>query len=410
MELAKRVGNQIAGVIANAQLYAKLNTAQTALEDSERRYRTLIESGSDVVYTTDESGNFSFVAPAVKRLTGYSPDELEGRHFTFLIHKDWVNDTRRFYWRQFKNREMETTFQFPITTKSGQTKWVEQRVTRLNPADSEADDGNAADGVSNFHGVVRDITDRRAAEEAELQRAAAEARAEALRRTNQRVVTAQETLRRDIAQQLHGSIQNRLILLLHRLETARSKVSDEDANKDIQDIHQDLHTILETDIRNISRQLYPAILRQGIVPAIQMLTDRIEPMIPVRLQIDDELVRQERTDRRLTPEPVRLAIFRIAEEALTNIVKHAKASAVEVELKLTNDRNSLHVMVRDDGSGFDLANTTGSVGLAGMEDYANTMSGRYSIWSEPGKGTVVEATLPISGPDESTEPTIASSG
>ena len=133
-------------------------------------------------------------------------------------------------------------------------------------------------------------------------------------------------------------------------------------------------------------------------------------MIPVRLQIDDELVRQERTDRRLTPEPVRLAIFRIAEEALTNIVKHAKASAVEVELKLTNDRNSLHVMVRDDGSGFDLTCTKGSVGLAGMEDYANTMSGRYSIWSEPGKGTVVEATLPISGPDESTEPTTASSG
>lgn len=393
--LAQRIGNQIAGAIANAQLYARLNTAQAALEDSERRYRTLIESGSDVVYTADESGNFSFVAPAVTRLTGYSPEELKGKHFTSLVRKDWVNDTRRFYWLQFKNREMETTFQFPITTASGQTKWVEQRVTRLNPSD----------GGPNFHGVVRDITDRRAAEEAELERAAAVARADALRRTSQRVVIAQETLRRDIAQQLHGSIQNRLILLMHRLEMARNKVSDEDANKDIQAIQNDLHTILETDIRNISRQLYPSILRQGIVPAIQTLTDQIEPMIPIRLHIDDELVRQECADRRLTPEPVRLAIFRIAEEALTNIVKHAKASTVEVELKLTNDRNSLRVMVRDDGSGFNLASTKESVGLVGMEDYANTMNGKYSIWSEPGRGTVVEATLPISGPGESTEPT-----
>ena len=132
-------------------------------------------------------------------------------------------------------------------------------------------------------------------------------------------------------------------------------------------------------------------------------------MIPVRLHIDDELVRQERTDRRLTPEPVRLAIFRIAEEALTNIVKHAKASAVEVELKLAEDQNGLRLMVRDDGLGFDLANTRGSVGLAGMEDYANMMNGTYGIWSEPGTGTVVEATLPISAPEEPTEPTAASS-
>jgi PAS domain S-box-containing protein len=397
LELAYRIGDQIAGAIANAQLFARINTAQEELETSERRYRTLVESGSDVVFTADETGNFSFVAPAVKRLTGYTPDELRGKHFTFLIHKDQVNDTRKFYSRQFKEQELETTYQFPITTKSGETRWVEQRVTLLKPAEN----------APNFHGVVRDITDRRAAEEAEFQRSAAEARAEALRRTSQRVVTAQETLRRDIARQLHGSIQNRLILLSHRLESARVKVSDEEANKDIKDILEDLQTILEKDMRNISRRLYPSILRQGIVPAIQTLTDQIESIVPIKLHIDEELVRQERTDRRLTPEPVRLAIFRIAEEALTNIAKHAKASTVEVELRLVKDRNSLRIMVRDDGQGFDLSNTKHSVGLVGMEDYANTMNGEYNIRTAPGAGTLVEATLPIAVTEESTEPTIS---
>jgi PAS domain S-box-containing protein len=122
LELAGRIGDQIAGAIANAQLYARINTAQEDLATSERRYRTLVESGSDVVFTADETGKFSFVAPAVKRLTGYSPDELNGKHFTFLIHKDQVNDTRRFYSRQFREQEMETTHQFPITTKSGETR------------------------------------------------------------------------------------------------------------------------------------------------------------------------------------------------------------------------------------------------------------------------------------------------
>jgi two-component system NarL family sensor kinase len=266
---------------------------------------------------------------------------------------------------------------------------------------------NPADGAPNFHGVVRDITDRRAAEDAEFLRLAAEARTEALRRASQRVVTAQETLRRDIALQLHGSIQNRLIMISHRLGMARNKVSNEDANKEIQVIHQDLQTILEKDMRNISRRLYPSILRQGIVPAIQTLTDQIESIVPIKLHIDEELVRQERTDRRLTPEPVRLAIFRIAKEALTNIAKHANASTVDVELRLVKNQNSLRVTVQDDGQGFDLSNTKRSVGLVGMEDYANTMNGEYNIRTAPGKGTLVEATLPISVPEESTEPTIA---
>ena len=104
---------------------------------------------------------------------------------------------------------------------------------------------------------------------------------------------------------------------------------------------------------------------------------------------------------------MRLTIFRIAEEALTNIAKHAKASTVDVELRLVEDQNSLRIMVRDDGQGFDLSNTKRSVGLVGMEDYANTMNGEYNIQSAPGKGTLVEATLPIAATEESTEPTIA---
>ncbi len=268
---------------------------------------------------------------------------------------------------------------------------------------------NPGDDSPSFHGVVRDITDRRVAEEAELQRASAEARAGALQRTSQRVVTAQEMLRRDIAQQLHGSIQNRLILLLHRLGMALSKVTDGDAHSDIKEIHQDLSVILETDIRDISRQLYPSILRQGIVPAVQSLTDRIESMVPVRIDIDDELAHQERNDRRMLPEPVRLAIYRITEEALTNIMKHSNAKAVEIDLTFENDQKDLRVMVRDDGVGFDLDSAGETVGLVGMEDYANTMNGKYQIWSEPGKGTRVEATLPILAPEESTPPTTVSS-
>ena len=153
--------------------------------------------------------------------------------------------------------------------------------------------------------------------------------------------------------------------------------------------------MLQEDIRTISHQLYPFVLRYGLVPALQSLGDIFEDTLTIEFQVDEELVRQEREDRRLVPEEVRLAVYRIAEEALGNVVKHAEASSrVVIRPELTPE-GSLRLTVRDDGRGFDSKDTSPGLGMAAMEDYAEAAGGARVVRSVPGNGTEVIATLPV---------------
>ena len=114
--------------------------------------------------------------------------------------------------------------------------------------------------------------------------------------------------------------------------------------------------------------------------------------------MDRDVVEREGSDRGLIHESIRLALYRVAEEALNNVAKHADATEVAVTLGLDKDTGSLRLSVRDDGRGFDVDGMTASVGVAGMGDYADTMGGECEVRSVPGEGTMVEAVFPISEP------------
>ena len=88
----------------------------------------------------------------------------------------------------------------------------------------------------------------------------------------------------------------------------------------------------------LSRQLYPSALSEGLVPAFQSFRDRFGAALAIAIELDEELVKQEQADRNFLPEQVGLAAYRIAEEALTNVVEHAKASKVTVRLDSSRDR------------------------------------------------------------------------
>jgi len=130
--------------------------AEEALRKSEERYRQIVERAVDVVYTTDVQGFFTYINPPAQELTGYSTDELVGMRFTELIPSDWRERALSFYQRQFRERDRETTLEFPLITRTGEKKWVEQTVKLLAEGDR----------VTGFQSIVRDITERVLAEEA----------------------------------------------------------------------------------------------------------------------------------------------------------------------------------------------------------------------------------------------------
>jgi len=128
--------------------------AEEKTRENEQKLRKMIEDVGDVIYSSDHLGNFTFINARLRSLTGYSNDELLGKHFSFLVHPEWLKKVSDFYSHQFRNRINETRFEFPIFTKKGKMKWVEQNVVLLQK-------GDVVDG---FQCVVRDITARKEAE------------------------------------------------------------------------------------------------------------------------------------------------------------------------------------------------------------------------------------------------------
>ncbi|MFV5701472.1 PAS domain S-box protein [Flavobacterium sp. XS2P12] len=133
----------------------QLAEAIETLRKSEEKYREIVENISDVVHTSDYKGYFTYINPACKKLTGYTQNELIGKHFSELVAPEWRDRVAEFYLNQFKNRIDETSFSFPILTKNREEKWVEQTVMQLR-------EGNR---ITGHKSIMRDITERKAAEQ-----------------------------------------------------------------------------------------------------------------------------------------------------------------------------------------------------------------------------------------------------
>ena len=243
-------------------------------------------------------------------------------------------------------------------------------------------------------GLSTEINLRQQAQRELAEQAAALARADEMQRSRQRIVSAQESLRKEIAQLLHGSVQNRLIFLVLRLKQLEATAEPKGVALELTDLREKFEELLEQEIRSIVHQLYPYILRRGFVPALQSMGDQIESVISIEMDLDQELVRKERADRSLIPEQAKLAAYRIAEEALTNVVKHANASKVSVRLE-TPFGGWFRLTVQDDGQAFAVEESLEGMGIVGMRDYAEAIGGECVILGAPGKGTQVTATLPL---------------
>ncbi len=212
----------------------------------------------------------------------------------------------------------------------------------------------------------------------------AEAQA-ALTASRARIVAAADDARWRIEQDLHDGAQQRLVSLALYLRAARATVPPgaEDLVQRLDGVIAEANGVLE-ELREIAYGLHPSLLADGgLRPALKAMARR--SAVPVRLDV--------RVDGRL-PRPAELTAYYAVSEALTNIAKHARASAAEVEVAA--DQGMLRVCVRDDGCGG--ADSSRGSGLTGLRDRVEAIGGRISLRSPPGAGTAVEIALPLPGP------------
>jgi diguanylate cyclase (GGDEF)-like protein/PAS domain S-box-containing protein len=125
--------------------------AEEALRESKERYRALVENASDIVFRTDDNGRFTFINPSAIRITGYEEEELIGKHFPTLIHKDSRDEAIKFFGRQFVKGLQNTYSEYPIIAKDGREVWLGQNTQLI------MENGK----FTGFQAVSRDITERK---------------------------------------------------------------------------------------------------------------------------------------------------------------------------------------------------------------------------------------------------------
>ncbi len=230
----------------------------------------------------------------------------------------------------------------------------------------------------------------------------------ALKASRRLLSRADEKERREVSEFLHSHVQTRLNLIMHKLRLAGEtlKQGGEPPGRCLDDIYDEINEVRENDIRRASHLLHPSVVDIGLLPAVRSLASQFADAFQISVnaapevtQLDRlDLVADTRTAPRIPPS-LRLCAYRIVEECLGNIRKHAQARLVVIDIGIESTR-ALRLSVSDDGKGFeppasDPSATVAGLGLRMMEARAAEAGGTLTLRSTPGQGTTVTLILPL---------------
>lgn len=209
-----------------------------------------------------------------------------------------------------------------------------------------------------------------------------------------KLILAHEEERAYVAREVHDDALQRVALLQHDVEqwaasdNGAASEREQTRSKALRGELEDLGVML----RRVAHRLHPAIIEQGgLVPALAQLAEDNERMSGLSVETRLPPFSQERLiDRERS-----LILFRIAQEALRNVAKHASATRAEIVVEVANKQ--LTLIVSDDGRGFDTAGARGArgLGLISMGERARLADGNFSLFSKPGGGTTIRVTVPL---------------
>ena len=202
-----------------------------------------------------------------------------------------------------------------------------------------------------------------------------------------RVVDAQEVERRRLARELHDETGQALTSILLGLKSLEETVQTDESREAAARLRELVVATLQ-DVRRLAVELRPSVLDDfGLVAALENLTSSFAEQTGISVDFGTALGEER------VPGEVETALYRIVQESLTNVVKHARAQRVSISL--TRMEGSVKAVVEDDGQGFDPAGADGGYGLVGMRERLALLGGRLRIESSPGAGTTIAAEVPL---------------
>ncbi|HET7429646.1 MAG TPA: PAS domain S-box protein [Gaiellales bacterium] len=336
--------------------------AEAAVAQSEARKSATLASALDCIVTIDANDRIVEFNPAAERTFGRVAHDVIGQDMPQVLIPPRYREDHRRGLAQHKHtgsgRLIGAHVELAGMRADGSEFPIELTVTRI-----QGDDGQPL-----FTAFIRDITDRKHAEEE-------------LRQSRARIVTAGDEARRRLERNLHDGAQQRLVSLSLSLRLARSQFQKDPSAADVilEAAGEELAHALE-ELRELARGIHPAILTdRGLQPALEALANRSS--LPVELT---EVPEQP------LPAPVEAAAYYVVAESLTNVAKYANAKRATV--RIMQDNGSAVIEVEDDGVGG--ANAAAGSGLRGLADRVEALDGELTVESPPGHGTRVRAVIP----------------
>jgi two-component system sensor histidine kinase UhpB len=354
--------------------------AEQERKQSAERYRMISEVASDFAYAArvDPDGKMTleWATDAFSRVTGYGAgDVIAGGQNVLPVHPDDYVIAKAHRERLLGGHP--DAREFRIQTRSGETHWV---AVRARPVW----DG-ARLRVSRIYGAAQDITEQRHAFEA------VEAGREELRQLARRLQEVREEDRARISREIHDQLGQSLTGLKLDLAWVGTKLKqDETVLRERNDAMIALVDSTIETVRRIAADLRPGLLDDlGLEAAMEWQTQEFTRRSGVETTIELE------AGNAPVPSEVSTTVFRIMQEALTNVARHAAAHHVLV--RLVRDQCALLLTVEDDGRGLPEPARSGrrSLGILGMRERASALGGEVHVRSTPGAGTTVSARIPI---------------
>ncbi len=370
----------LAGVLGVSRDITDRKRAEQALRENEERYRQLFNHAPAGIYEVDfMKQKFVAVNDVMCEYTGYTREEFLSMNPGDILSEE----ARAIYYERARKLltgdQVPEAIEYRIRAKAGREFWV---VLNTRPA---YENGR----VKGATAVVHDITERRKTEDA-LKRSE-----ERLRSLSSELIKGQENYRAQVARELHDELGQSLALLKHRVRSIKKRVPENESSlqRNCDEAIDSVDEII-SQIRRLSKELSPSILKDiGISPALRWLGENFTEQYSIPISIDiDEI-------SGLFSKEAQMSLYRISQEALTNIGKHAEASHVTFTVK--KDTGSIAFVIEDDGKGFDTAGLKGEerwrkgFGLNLIEERVHLLRASFVVQSLMGKGTRILLTIPI---------------
>lgn len=371
-----RTNDKIIGVIATIEDI----TERKKYEEELRKLSRAVEQSPVSIIITDTQGKIEYVNPKFCEVTGYAFDEVLGRNPNLLKSGETSSEIYEELWETIKEGK-EWTGEFHNKKKSGELFWEYASISPVK---------NSEGVITNFLAVKEDITERKKYEE-ELRFSR-----EQLRALTAHIQSVNENEREVIAREIHDELGQVLTSVKMNLAFINKNIIADNNSINVHELKNEINgmtSVIDSSIKRIRKiitQLRPEVLDNlGLIPAIEWQIKEFETKSGISSRFENLCGEIE------INKDVSLAVYRIFQEALTNITRHAKAS--EINVKIERKDNHFVMEISDNGVGFDLEKSRKkrSFGVLGMNERVKILRGSFNIEKLSPYGTKVSINVPL---------------